>query len=133
MNYFAYGSTLNSKHMATLCPRAKRKCMAVLPNYKLIFTGWSRTWGGGIASVKPAGGQKVPGAVYEISEGCLRALDKYKGYPSSYNRRNIMVFTDLGDAIEAIIYIKLDQTKETQPSQKYLLAIKEGYKSWDII
>jgi len=133
MYYFAYASNLSRKQMTERCSDNQPRFRAVLPNYKLIFTGWSREWGGGVASVKPSRGGKVPGAVYEISEECLRILDKYEGYPSIYNRRNIMVFTDLGDAIEATIYIKLDQSKETQPSLKYLTTIKQGYKDWEII
>jgi gamma-glutamylcyclotransferase len=46
MYYFAYGSNLSLKQMAERCPEAKPKFTAILPNYKVIFTGWSRKWHG---------------------------------------------------------------------------------------
>ena len=61
------------------------------------------------------------------------ALDKYEGYPSTYGRVNVIVFTDLDDAIEAITYIKIEQSEETQPSQEYLATIRQGLKDWEIV
>jgi len=133
MYYFAYGSNLNRKQMLERCPDAQPKFTASLPNYKLIFTGWSRRWHGGVASIKPSKGEKVIGSVYEISNKCLAALDKHEGYPTVYQRMNIFVFTDLGDPVEAITYTKLEQSLETPPAPEYLASIQEGYKDWGIV
>jgi gamma-glutamylcyclotransferase len=132
MYYFAYGSNLSKKQMAARCPDSKPKFTAVLPNYKLLFTGMSREWKGGVASIKPFRGQKVQGAVYEISEADLRKLDRYEGYPASYARMNIIAWTDDNDSVEAITYIKNEQSQETKPSPEYLVVIRQGYKDWQI-
>jgi gamma-glutamylcyclotransferase len=132
MYYFAYGSNLNRKQMAVRCPGSKPLFSAVLPNYKLIFTGWSRQWKGSIASIKPVKGEKVLGAVYEISETNLRQLDSIEGFPAIYNRLKITVWTDDGDPVEAITYIKTEQAHESKPSPEYLKSIAQGYKDWDI-
>jgi len=132
MYYFAYASNLNLKQMQARCPLAKPKFVATLPNHKLIFSGWSRKWRGGVASIKICKGEKVAGAIYEISQRDLMALDKYEGYPSTYRRVNVIVFTGLDDAIEAITYIKIEQSEETQPSQEYLATIRQGFKDWEI-
>lgn len=132
MYYFAYGSNLNRKQMAERCPDSKPKFTATLPNYKLIFTGWSRQRQGGTASIKPLKSNKVLGAVYEISESDLRRLDKHEGYPTIYNRINVIVWTDNDEQIEAITYIKTEQSQETQPSQEYLAIIQQGYKDWQL-
>jgi gamma-glutamylcyclotransferase (GGCT)/AIG2-like uncharacterized protein YtfP len=108
------------------------KFIANLPNHKLIFAGWSRKWCGGVASIKPCRGEKVIGAVYEISEMCLKSLDKHEGYPTIYNRRKVMVFTEFGDPVGAIAYVKVEQSEQTQPSQEYLATIRKGYKDWGI-
>jgi gamma-glutamylcyclotransferase len=133
MYYFAYASNLGRKLMAERCPDAKPRFIATLPNYKLIFTGWSRSWHGGVASIKPLRGDKVIGGVYEVSERDLRLLDKYEGYPSIYNRREVVVFPEEGEAVKAVTYIKVEQSEETKPSAEYIATIQQGYHDWGIV
>ena len=130
MHYFAYASNLNRKQMLERCPDSKPKFIATLHNYKLVFVGWSRQWRGGTASIKPFRDEKVHGAIYEITEQCLRQLDKYEGYPDKYNRLNVTVFDEDSEPIEAITYIKAGQLEETQPSKEYLAVIQQGYRDW---
>lgn len=132
MYYFAYASNLNKNQMAERCPGSKPLFTAILPNYKLIFTGWSRQWKGGTASIKPFKGEKVMGAVYEISEVNLKQLDRHQGYPTAFNRLNVTVWKDTGDPVEAITYIKSEQPEETSPSPELLAIIRQGYKNWQI-
>ncbi len=129
MYYFAYGFNLNRKQMLERCPDSKPMFVATLRNYKLAFVGWSRQWRGGLASIKPFRGEKVLGAIYEVSEQCLRRLDNSE---SGYNRMKITVFDEDGEPIEAITYIKASQAEETQPSKQYLTVIQEGYRDWGI-
>jgi len=130
---FAYGSSLNKKQMMERCPDSKPMFVATLPNYKLVFVGWSRQWRGGVASIKHFRGEKVLGGIYEISERDLRRLDKYEGYPDSYNRLNVTVFDEDGKPVEAVTYIKSGQLEETQPSREYLAIIQQGYRDWAIV
>ena len=132
MDYFAYASNLSQQQMSERCPDSQPKFRAVLPNYKLIFAGWSRKWRGGTASIKPFQGEKVIGAVYEISERDLRLLDKHEGYPTVHNHLNVLVITEDGEAIKAVTYIKREQSEETQPSREYLAVIQQGYRDWGI-
>jgi len=130
--YFAYGSNLNHKQMLERCPDSKPGFLATLHNYKLVFVGWSRQWRGGVASIKSFKGERVLGAIYEISERDLRRLDKYEGYPSNYNRLKVTVFSEDGKPIEAITYIKSGQLEETPPAREYLAVIQQGYRDWEI-
>lgn len=132
MDYFAYGSNLSKKQMLGRCPDAKPKFQAVLPNYKLIFTGWSREWKGGTASIKPVRGERVAGAIYEISEKDLRKLDHYEDYPNTYDHIKILVLQEDGTASNAFTYIKRRQSDETKPSTEYLTMIRQGYRDWTI-
>jgi gamma-glutamylcyclotransferase len=132
MYYFAYGSNLSKKQMAERCPGGKPKFSAVLPNYKLIFAGWSRHWKGGTASIKPFRGEKVKGACYELSESDFKKLDKYEDYPATYDHMNVIVWTEDGDRSEAVTYIKKIQFPETKMSPEYLAVIQQGYRDWDI-
>lgn len=130
MYYFAYGSNLSKKQMLERCPDSKAKFIATLPNYKLIFIGWSRKWRGGIASIKTFRGGKVPGAIYDVSEQCLRQLDKHE---EGYERHKVTVFDEDSEPVEAITYIKPGWQEETPPSKEYLAVVRQGYQDWRII
>jgi gamma-glutamylcyclotransferase (GGCT)/AIG2-like uncharacterized protein YtfP len=133
MYYFAYGSNLDRKQMRECCPNSKPRFKATLPNYKLIFSGWSRKWHGGLASIKRTRDEKVIGGVYEISERDLMSLDKHEGYPTVYGRINVTVFAEDGDPVEAVTHIKREQVEETKPSPEYAAVIRQGYRDWEII
>ena len=132
MDYFAYASNLSLEQMLKRCPDAKPKFSAVLPNYKLIFSGWSREWHGSTASIQPFRGSKVVGAIYEISEKDLQKLDRFEDYPNTYDHATIMVFNEDDVAVKAITYIKRRQADETKPSPEYLSIIRQGYKDWEL-
>ena len=132
MNYFAYGTNLNKKQMLERCPDSKPLSAATLPNFKLVFGDWSRQWRGGVASIKSFKGERVPGAVYELSDRDLRRLDKFEGCPGVYNRLNVMVFNEDSGPIEAMTYIKSGQLEEAEPSKEYLSIIQQGYRDWEI-
>jgi len=125
--YFAYGSNLNKKQMMERCPDSKPVFTAILPNYKLVFAGWSRQWRGGVASIKSFRGDRVRGAIYEVSEQCLRQLDRFE---SGYNRFKVTVLGEDSEPIEAITYIKAGQLEETPPSKEYLAVIQQGLRDW---
>ena len=116
--------------MRERCPDSEPMFTATLPNYKLVFLGWSREWRGGKASIRLFRGEKVLGAIYDVSEQCLRQLDKYE---SSYDRLKVTVFNEDGEPIQAITYIKAGQSEETQPSPEYLAVIQQGYRDWRLV
>ena len=130
MFYFAYASNLSKKRMQTRCPDSKPMFVAVLPNYRLVFTGWSREWHGGKATIKPFRGEKVRGAIYEVTDACLRQLDKWE---TGYTRFNVTVFDEDNKAIPAVTYIKSGQLEETLPSKEYGEIMHQGYRDWRII
>lgn len=133
MLYFSYGINVNLKYMIAHFPNCKQKFSAELPNYKLIFVDWSRQWHGGVASIKSSRGDKVLGGIYEISETDLVKLDRYEGYPDSYNRLKVKVYRDSGEHIEAVSYIKKILVEETKPSVEYIKIIQQGYRDWGLI
>jgi gamma-glutamylcyclotransferase (GGCT)/AIG2-like uncharacterized protein YtfP len=125
--YFAYASNLNQKQMKERCPESQPLFVATLPNYKLVFAGWSREWRGGKASIKPVRGERVRGAIYEVTEKCLRQLDKFE---AGYNRFKVTVFDEDSEPVEAITYINSGQLEEAAPSKEYLAVIQQGLRDW---
>lgn len=130
MYYFAYASNLSKQQMKLRCPDSQPKFTATLPNYKLVFTGWSREWRGGVATVKPFRGEKVRGAIYEVGEACLRQLDRHE---VGYTRFNVNVFDEDNQPHQSVTYIKSGQLEETKPSKEYGEVIRQGYREWGIV
>jgi gamma-glutamylcyclotransferase len=130
MLYFAYGSNLSKNQMQGRCPDNRALFVATLPNYKLVFTGWSRTRRGGVATIKSFRGEKVRGAVYEVSEACLRKLDKFE---TGYTRFNVNVYDEDNQPHQVVTYIKSGQLEETPPSREYVDVIRQGYRDWGIV
>ena len=131
--YFAYGSNLNKNQMKERAPESRPRVTATLPNFKLIFLGWSRQWKGGIATIRSSRGDKVAGGIYEITDKDLRRLDSYEGYPRDCNRINVTVFTEDDEAMKVVTYIKTTAGEETKPSPEYIAVIQQGYRDWGIV
>lgn len=130
MYYFAYASNLSKQRMRQVCPDAKPLFTATLPNFKIIFTGWSREWRGGKAAILSSRGDKVRGALYEVTDACLRKLDKNE---PGYVRQNVTVFDEDGEAYQGVTYLKAGQIEESAPSQQYGEIIRQGYRDWGLI
>jgi gamma-glutamylcyclotransferase (GGCT)/AIG2-like uncharacterized protein YtfP len=131
MYYFTYASNLNRKQMQERCPESKPRFTATLHHYRLVFVGWSRTWRGGVATIRSFRGEKVRGGIYEVSEECLKRLDKCEG--SDYQRLNVIVNNEDNEPIEAVTYINNHQAQESKPSAEYLAIIRQGYKDWRLV
>ncbi|MCL2140982.1 MAG: gamma-glutamylcyclotransferase [Dehalococcoidia bacterium] len=131
MFYFAYASNLSRKQMASRAPGAKASCSATLPNHKIIFTGWSRSWKGATASLQQSHGDRVSGGLYEVSNQDLEKLAKCEG--TEYTTRQITVFRDTGETVEAVAFVRRQQAEEGNPSPEYLAIIKQGYADWSLL
>lgn len=130
MDYFAYASNLSKKLMRERCPDSTPKFIATLPNYKLVFSGWSREWRGGKATIIVSRGDKVRGAIYDVSEVCLKKLDRFE---AGYTRMNVTVFDEDNEAIQAVTYIKSGRLDNSLPSKEYASVIQQGYKDWHLV
>ena len=130
MYYFAYASNLNQAQMRGRCPGSQPLFVATLPNYKLVFLGWSRGWRGAKASIRSFRGEKILGAIYDVSEQCLKKLDRYE---IGYDRLKVMVFDEVGQSFEAITYITSGHSEEGKPSAEYISVIQQGYKDWRLV
>ena len=96
-----------------------------IKDYELLFRGGRR---GSVATVEPLKGSHVPVLLWELKEKDLQALDRYEGYPHFY-RKEILDVELNGKTISAMVYIMNDGHPFGSPSDYYLNAIMEGYKS----
>jgi gamma-glutamylcyclotransferase len=136
---FAYGSNMNWQQIQQRCPSARFVGVALLPNHKLAFTRKSATRGCGVADAVPALGQKLWGAVFEISDLDVGKLDKSEGYnpgreKNSYYRRECMVLQDGDDhrPLTVSTYFGTAQPNPPLPNAEYKALIVSGARHWHL-
>ncbi len=122
MKYIAYGSNMVKDQMAFRCPEAR-----------LIGTGYIR--GARLefylhATVEKTGDDtdRVPVAVWEISEADERSLDRYEGYPDYYGREEWPVYLDDGTETTGMIYL-MKLIRKLPPRDDYYEGIADAYRS----
>ncbi len=120
--YFAYGSNMDESEIREHCASCRYRGPARLESHRLAFTRRSIRSGSGVADVLPAPGQEVWGALYELDERDLDALDAKEGRGWAYARehKHVMLSTD-GSEHEAIVYAVISKEPvEIAPSRAYL-------------
>lgn len=127
--YFAYGSNLDARQMRSRCASAEAEARAVLPNHALAFGGFSRRWGGGVATVVRTRGERVEGLLYRLPQIELVDLDRYEGCPHAYQRRSFAVTDEHGHRWRAQLYLQPDERfVPWLPQPCYLRVLRRAYK-----
>ncbi len=128
MYYFAYGSNMNHAQMLKRCPDSRFITKSFLKEFQFIYDGKSFTWSGkSVANIIEAKNSIVWGGLYEISSADLVKLNKYEGYPRSYNRKQVSVCDASGTHYEAWVYFRTGQ-QQGEPSDKYRDVVLKGAK-----
>lgn len=124
---FAFGSNMDLAQMTQRVPGSDPVMRGKLHNYRFRFTGYSRSWGGSVATVEPLIGHFVPGVLYRVPEGGVDALDGFEGAPFMYRRRRVAVEVPGGSTLDAWVYQHTERSREfAPPSKLYLSAILDG-------
>ena len=118
MLYFAYGSNLHHHQMKRRCRDSHFIKKITLKNYSLTFRSKY-----GAADIEKNEGNKVYGALYDISKSDEKELDRYEEYPTVYVK---MFFQYKKQKV--MTYIMSKKTKVVAPTTHYLNIIKQGYK-----
>ena len=126
---FAIGSNLAPSQMQRRCPGCRIVSRAVLPGYRLAFGGWSKRWGGPVATVVPAPGHSVPGVVYWLSDADLISLDRFEGVPRVYRRFTAQVVARGERVLHAEVY-RLEAPPGARPSEAYAAVLRAMYAAW---
>ncbi len=77
MKYFIYSETLHPQQLKERAPEAKFLHRAYVPDHTVAFPRWSSQWRCGLASIVPSIGDRVWGAVFEITQEDLKILDQH--------------------------------------------------------
>jgi gamma-glutamylcyclotransferase len=126
---FAYGSNLDDAQMRGRCASARVESRAVLSNHALAFGGFSRRWGGAVASVVPEPGGWVEGLLYRIAPPDLHKLDRHEGTPFAYQRVAKLVTDERGRRRRAQLYRQsADNFEPWLPQPAYFGVLLRAYE-----
>jgi gamma-glutamylcyclotransferase (GGCT)/AIG2-like uncharacterized protein YtfP len=141
-HYFAYGSNMDPKHMARLCPQAEALGLARLDNHRFFIAhggygsvapkrGGFFIAHGGYGSVAPKRGVAVYGVLWRISARDCVALDAYEEIGDGlYQHATVPVH--LGDKLlRALIYVAND-ARPARPSAHYRDMVLAAARHWNL-
>ncbi len=123
MLYFAYGSNLNHKQMASRCKDSIFIKKFNLKGYNLCFSHKTNRSIYGHANVVKNKNLNVPGAIWDISKEDEKELDGYEGVNYNYYQKEYFKI----NGKKVLIYIQNIYFKK-KPNSTYLHTIIQGYK-----
>ncbi len=132
MIYFAYGSNLDPVQWAARCPASPPVAVARLDHHRLHFPRRSPVRLCAVASIEPAHGETVWGALYRMSAEDLAGLDAREGHfpdrehESRYLRTTITVSRVDEGTVEALTYVAIPAADPGLPSKDYVRHLIDG-------
>jgi hypothetical protein len=125
---FCYGSN-SPQQLAERLGHPVQAFAAWAEGWQRQFSGWSRGWGGSVATLVKKRGATTYGALALVNWNDIEgALDRYEGYPSVYDRQLIKVHCpDVKErgTVDAIAYLHVGIPAQGPPSRDYLDAVAQ--------
>lgn len=133
MKFFLYSENLNPTQLKRRAPEHKFLFKAYLPDHTIQFCRFSSQWRGGIASVAPSPGERVWGAVFEITEEDLKILDKFEDEvpEGAFRHLEATVITD-GEQRELVKTHIAKPIGKFRVKDHYLDFVLKGIAHWDL-
>jgi len=138
---FAYGHNMDLDSLRRWLeengydPSGLRGCRpAVLPDHALVWNYHSCRGRGGAANIEPCPGSEVWGALIELEEGLLRALDHKENSPAAYCRGNQRLTVSVPEEgeVEAWVYVARPNSgtrRDVWPTRAYRELMLRGARS----
>ncbi|XP_002737921.1 gamma-glutamylcyclotransferase-like [Saccoglossus kowalevskii] len=131
--YFGFASNLLKERIGVRCPEAKFRTIATLKDYKVVFRNPSTPnhegiWHGATATIVPSTGGIVWGAVWEIGNEYLDALNREDFVDKGVFRNfEVTVMTPDNKPLKCCCFQMCDPLPEPGfPSPHYLSVIVDG-------
>ena len=125
MNYFAYGSNLDSSRMIERGVNFTSKEKGSLKGYRFIINKKSQKNPNiGFANIIKDNSSHVEGIIYELNQDDILKLDKYEGAPKHYRRESHRINNK-----ECVVYVANDEwttVNELEATEEYKNHILEG-------
>jgi len=124
--YIAYGSNMSVEQMKFRCPAAKLLGTGTLNNWQLQFKVH--------ATVKRAKGYAVPVLLWELTEVCEQALDRYEGFRplqphmGYYHKQNVRI--KIGESTRLAMLYVMNPRHLCLPHREYYNVISDAYNEF---
>ena len=134
MFHFGYGSNLSIKSVhADLNPNAKYVMKGFLPNFEVSWPMWSEEEQSGYSGIMEAPGELVHGALYEMTEQELIAMDNLEDcYKGTYKRETFLVLGEDGKWHNAELYRVIDPQGPFPPARSYVEIMLAGARDLEL-
>lgn len=125
--YFAYGSNMCLRQMEERCGKENFTLIgrAKLQGYRFVYDGYSKSRNGAVANILKDERCNVEGVLYKINLKALDMLDRYEGYPRTYQRKEVLVHRNNGKQYRAWVYYRTEQ-QPGRPSTEYRQVVIQG-------
>jgi gamma-glutamylcyclotransferase (GGCT)/AIG2-like uncharacterized protein YtfP len=119
---------MGASAMQLACPGSRFLGVAELRNHRLAFTRRSLRTGTGVADVLVEPGASVWGALYELDEAGVAALDQKEGNGWAYERKAVHLSSADGRSEhDAFAYVVIEPDSDhVPPSEEYMQALLDG-------
>ena len=133
MKFFFYADNLNLSQLKRRAPEHKFLFTAYLPDHSIQFCRWSTQWRCGLASVIPSPGEKVWGAVFEITDEDLKILDEFEDDvpQGAYRHLPVTVITEDGEKLLVTTHAA-NPIGKFKPKEHYIDWVLKGVKQWKL-
>ena len=132
MLYFAYTTMIDPNRLKELAPGSDFLFVAHLPETQLIFPYKNGKWKGGLPSVKAEPGNTVWGAIFEVPQAELSALDIAEKEEGRVRTTfSAMDRSGKRHAVETHVYEE-NGSKQHTPSSEYMRIVVAGSRHWQL-
>jgi gamma-glutamylcyclotransferase (GGCT)/AIG2-like uncharacterized protein YtfP len=118
--YFAYGSNMDPTNMHRRVPGARVVGPAKLSGFRLAFSVYSTTWGGGAANLEVDEESHVWGVLWEVPDAQVHGLDAFQGHPTFYRREDMVVDGPEGPSMAWTYRVAHQEGSYVRPTDEYL-------------
>lgn len=138
MKYFIYSETLHPSQLKARAPEATFLHRAYVPDHTLAFLRWSSQWRCGLASITPSVGDRVWGAVFDITQEDLKLLDQYGDEvpAGAFRHSTINVYPEHEEgqlsAKEMVAAHIAKPAGKFKPQDHYIDFVLVGIKHWQL-
>lgn len=133
MRVFIYADNLHPNQLKKRAPEHKFLFKAYLPDHTIHFPRFSSQWRCGLASVTPSPGERVWGAVFELTDEDLKILDAFDGEipEGAFRHLEVTVMTE-DEQKELVTTHAAIPIGKFRVKDDYLNFVRKGVTHWDL-
>lgn len=130
MQYFAYGTLLDSDYMRKFCPSARPVGVMSLDGYEMGFAACSDPSRAGCTlHAKP--GAKTLGVLYDLSTEDMAKLEQISGLPEGlWASKPVTVRDKSGRTTDTVTFVVPNSSGPSTPSDDYVAPIYRGVEEF---